>query len=271
MDFCKYADNQLLDNNIIPNYLHYLANIRNLKASSIQRKLISLKLFYKFLVDQNYISNNYFDNHTLKLKKEHSLPKVLSIEEIKNILCELESQLNNANTVNSIWRASRNLALIDLLISTGIRIGEAANITIEDIIMPNRSILIHGKGRKQRIVYISCEQTWQNIIEWIDTRAKINTASEALFVNRYGNSLSVHGIEYIYRTIKEAAQINSKSTPHYLRHTFATNLLENGADLRSVQELLGHSSVATTQIYTEVSIERKKHVLNMYNYRNKIL
>ena len=91
-----------------------------------------------------------------------------------------------------------------------------------------------------------------------------------LFVNRYGKQLGIHGIEYIYNQLKMDAKINPKSTPHYLRHTFATYLLANGADLRSVQEILGHSSVAITEIYTEVTANRKKQVLNKYNYRNKL-
>lgn len=153
---------------------------------------------------------------------------------------------------------------------TGIRIGEASNISLSDIIFPERTILIHGKGRKQRLIYISCLQTWTNLTQWIKIRKVNSTNTDKLFVNRFGNQLGIHGIEYIYNTLRTAAGINEKSTPHYLRHTFATNLLANGADLRSVQEILGHSSVSTTEIYTEVTTKRKKQVLNKFNYRNKL-
>lgn len=126
------------------------------------------------------------------------------------------------------------------------------------------------KGRKQRLIYISCKQTWNNLLQWLKVRRTRPVNTDKVFVNRFGKQISIHGIEYIYNNIKIAAKINENSTPHYLRHTFATNLLANGADLRSVQEILGHSNIATTEIYTEVTTKRKKQVLNKYNYRNKL-
>lgn len=135
---------------------------------------------------------------------------------------------------------------------------------------PSPVSLVHGKGRKQRLIYISCLQTWSNLSRWMKLRKTLITQTDKLFVNRYGNQLGIHGIEYIYQTAAAAADLSGHSTPHYLRHTFATNLLANGADLRSVQEILGHASVSTTEIYTEVTAKRKKQVLTRYNYRNKL-
>lgn len=141
---------------------------------------------------------------------------------------------------------------------------------MDDIIESEKILLIHGKGRKQRLIYISCDETWNNLNKWLNIRKEMDISTDKLFVNRSGNQLGIHGIEYIYKRIKENAGINPSSTPHYLRHTFATNLLSNGADLRSVQELSGHSSVAITEIYTEITTQRKKEVLDKYNFRNTL-
>ena len=269
-DFNSFINNHELSNESILQYIQELTITRRLKDTTINRKLIVLKIFFEYLHSKNYIESNYFSSHQFKFKKEKRLPKTLAIKETSKLLSCVTEQSINANSDFEKWKTSRNLALIDILISTGIRIAEAANITINDIIGSERVILIHGKGRKQRLIYISCPETWNNITLWIKMRKTRSTNTNMLFVNRYGEPISIHGIEYIYNSLKMQSGININSTPHYLRHTFATNLLANGADLRSVQEILGHSSVSTTEIYTEVTTKRKKQVLNKYNYRNKL-
>lgn len=269
-DFCKFFKEKYPDDSVILEYVQHLIQERNLKDSTINRKLIVLKMFFEYLYTQRYIDQNYFLSHTFKFKKERKLPKTLAIKETSKLLSYIISQNLVTKSDYDTWKTSRNLALFDVLISTGIRIGEASSISLNDIILSERTILIHGKGRKQRLIYISCPQTWANIMQWLKVRKSHPVYTDKLFVNRYGNQLSIHGIEYIFNRLKTAAGINEKSTPHYLRHTFATNLLANGADLRSVQEILGHSSVSTTEIYTEVTTKRKKQILNKYNYRNKL-
>lgn len=269
-DFNRFIVDKELSEETVLAYIQELSQRRKLKDTTINRRLIVLKMFFKFLYTQKYIETNYFENLTFKFKKEKRLPKILSVTETSKLLKCSENQRLAAKSDFEIWKSSRNLALIDILVSTGIRIAEAAEISLSDIIMSERVILIHGKGRKQRLIYISCSETWSNLLRWIKVRNSRPTATDKLFVNRYGEQISIHGIEYIYRSVKEIAHINFNSTPHYLRHTFATNLLANGADIRSVQEILGHSSVSTTEIYTEVTAKRKKQVLKKYNYRNKL-
>lgn len=270
MDFAMTTQPNPLEENTILNYVQELSQIRHLKDSTITRKLVVLKMFFEYAHSHNYIQQNYFLLHSFKFKREKHLPKTLAVKETTRLLNCAATKATTAITVFEKWKTMRDLALIDVLISTGIRIAEASNISLADIILSERTILIHGKGRKQRLIYISCPQTWANLMQWLKIRQQIFADTDKVFVNRYGNQLGIHGIEYIYNRLKKESGINTRSTPHYLRHTFATNLLTNGADLRSVQELLGHSNVSTTERYTEVTTKRKKQVLDKYNYRNKM-
>ncbi|MEE1321216.1 MAG: tyrosine-type recombinase/integrase [Acutalibacteraceae bacterium] len=269
-DFCNYLSNNKLQKDIVLHYTSYLLNERQLQESTIKRRLVVLKMFFEFLYQNGHIEQNYYQHYTFKFKKERKLPKTLSIEEATKLILHLTNNTKREPATFAYWKAHRDLALIDLLISSGIRIEEASNISLEDIIFSEQTILIHGKGRKQRLIYISCDETWTNLLSWLKIRNNVKSNTNKIFVNRFGNQISIHGIEYIYNSVKKSCGINEHSTPHYLRHTFATNLLANGADLRSVQEILGHSSVTTTEIYTEVTMKHKKHILTKYNYRNSI-
>lgn len=263
--FCEFEKNILS-----PDICAYISHLQSLhiKDTSIKRKIVSLRIFYDYLADKKLIDHSPFNGLKFRFRQEHKLPKTLSIAEVKRLLeCFEEGDSNK--TMFASKQFTRDAALIDMLISTGIRVGEAAAIKFEDIIMYERSVLIHGKGRKQRIIFISSPVTWQRIICQLRMQKKYSS-TQFLFTNRHDMPLTSHSIEKIYAKYVAKAKINPNSTPHFLRHTFATNLLINGADIRSVQELLGHSSIATTQIYTEVSSKRKRQVLHKYNYRNKL-
>ncbi len=264
--FFSYEQNIL--NPDICSFVSYLSSGLKLKDASVRRKIITLKCFYSYLIDAEVIDRSPFAKLKFRFKQEHKLPKTLSVKDVSKILNCFNEVNYEALTVFAKFEYTRDSALIDLLISTGIRIGEAAAITLDDVIISERTLLIHGKGRKQRLIYISSPITWSRLTTLIKERKY--SGGNNLFVNRYGNPISIHGIEFIYKKYLKKAKISTHSTPHFLRHTFATNLLVNGADLRSVQEILGHASVATTQIYTEVTTQRKKQVLNKYNYRNKL-
>ena len=248
-------------------YFGYLQKVLNLRDTSIRRKIVTLKNFYEFLEYNQIINANPFEKLKFMFRQEKKLPKTLTIKEVSALLNCFNIDVDKISDFQR-KQIVRDSALIDLLISTGIRIGEASSIMLDDIIVNERTILIHGKGRKQRLIYISSHITWERLNVLIKNRKK--ERGEYLFVNREGKQLSIYSIENIYKKYAKKAKVNPKSTPHYLRHTFATNLLANGADLRSVQEILGHASVSTTQIYTEVSNVRKKQVLKKFNYRNKL-
>lgn len=269
VNFVKFEKNYCSNKNSILEYIDYLKNQRKLKDSTIQRKLIIINQFYDFLLDKKIVKFKV-SKIKFKVKLEKKLPKTLSILEVKKMITVLEENVSKSKTDFGYIIAYRDMIAIELLICTGIRINELSLLRITDINRVDRTILINGKGKKQRLIYISSSNTWNKLKEWFKIRSKLDSIDSNLLLNRYNKSLSISAIEDIFKKYRNKANINQESTPHYLRHTFATQLLNNGADLRSVQELLGHSSIKVTEIYTEVSHIRKKQVLKKYNYINKL-
>lgn len=259
-----------IDNIEINTYIKWLQDVRGLKDSSIKRHYVAIKAFFKYLVFKKIIAHSPIENLNISFKTYRSLPKTLSLSEIEKLLT---STLNDLNSLKSEFRKNiciRNRAIIEMLYCLGLRIGELVNIRLEDIDLKEQTILIHGKGRKERILFISSTEVLNILKEWLDIRYVFNPLNTFVFVNKYGDQLSIFSIEDIFYKYRDLSGIDKRATPHFLRHTFATQLLSNGADLRAVQEILGHSSITTTQIYIEVSTERKKQVLLKFNARNNI-
>lgn len=264
--FFRHLENK---KDILNGYLAFL-NAKGYKTASIKRKIVSVSLFYDYLVKEKAARENPFKNVDLKLRRDKRLPRTINIPNIRKILLFLEKERSQSKTEYSLFATSRNLALFDLLITTGIRIGEASNIKLEDINFSERIILIHGKGKKERLIYVSSGNCWKNLDDYYCLRKEIVSDSTAFFINKHLYSLGTHSIDSLFRNIIKKLKLNKNITPHCLRHTFATNLLSNGGDIRTLQELLGHSSIATTEIYTHIDLKRKIKVLNKCNYRNKI-
>lgn len=269
-NFLNYINKDKIEQIDILNYINYLFDEKKLKDRSIKRKIISLKIYFNFLEDNSIIKINPFTKLKFKFKQEKKLPKTLQKNEVKKLLETVYDELNSSITPYKKFETIRNISLLEILISTGIRIQEASLITLNDISLQEKTIIIHGKGRKERQLFILNKYVLSSLKNWLTIRKTSSPKCNNIFINKYGNPLSIHSIENIFRKYKTLSNINIKATPHYLRHTFATNLLTNGADLRSVQEILGHSSISTTQIYLEISSNRKKQVLQKYNYRNNL-
>lgn len=269
-NFLNYINKETIEQIDILNYINYLFDEKKLKDRSIKRKIISLKIYFNFLEDNSIIKTNHFNKLKFKFKQEKKLPKTLQKNEVKKLLETAYNELNSSKTTYKKFETIRNISLLEILISTGIRIQEASLITLNDISLQEKTIIIHGKGRKERQLFILNKYVLSSLKNWLTIRKTSSPKCNNIFINKYGNPLSIHSIENIFRKYKTLSNINIKATPHYLRHTFATNLLTNGADLRSVQEILGHSSISTTQIYLEISSNRKKQVLQKYNYRNNL-
>ena len=192
------------------------------------------------------------------------------MEEIKNLISATSMEFQSVSTDYKRRLSIRNMCIIELLFCLGLRIGEISALDLCDYNRDENTLLIHGKGNKERMLFISSPVVCQKMKLWIRTRDELQPKDNAIFVNHRGDRLGIYGIEKIFYKYRQLSGINPHSTPHYLRHSFATQLLNNGANIRDVQELMGHNSIATTQIYTEISITRKKEILEKYNGRNFI-
>ena len=231
-------------------YLKYLDKL-NYKNTSISRMLSSLRGFYRYLMVKDVVSVNYFKLLS-NPKKEKKVPNYLQYDEFEKIIRSIP-----CDTALGI----RNSLLIELLYATGIRVSELVNIKLKDITIKEKSIRIIGKGNKERIVYYG-EYASIALKKYLDTSRDVllkNKNNVYLLVNHLGNQLTTAGVRDILEKIVQLASLKHKISPHTLRHTFATHLLSEGADLRAVQELLGHESLSTTQIYTHVGLDRLKN------------
>lgn len=238
----------------IMNYLKYLDSF-DYKNVSISRNLSSIRSFYTYLVEIKLIENNIF-KRIKNPKVEKKLPNYLSEDEIYIIMSELKE-----NTKEEI----RNKCLFELFYSTGLRVSEASNLKLQDIDIKNGTILVFGKGSKERIVYFG-ETLKRLLMKYLCVREEFLTGNnEYLFLNSKGTQLTRQSMEAIINKIMQKSIINHKISPHTLRHSFATHLLDNGADLKSVQELLGHENLDTTEIYTHVSNEQLKNEYRKYH------
>lgn len=241
-DFHHFGDVHFTD---IEAYLTYLDE-KQLARSSVARKISSLRAFYTFLVKNEYLKDNPFINVELK-KKPKRLPEFFYEK-------EMETLIKAASGDTPL--AQRNQALVEVLYATGIRVSECVSLTIKQIDFDLKIMLIHGKGGKDR--YVSFGQYALRALQRYlnDGRLKLlkKQNHDVVFVNHLGKPLTSAGIEYILRQIIKKTDLTANIHPHMLRHTFATQMLNHDADLRTVQALLGHSSLSTTQIYTHVTM-----------------
>lgn len=234
--------------------LTYLSNLqtKGKAVSTISRNLAAIKSFYQYLVRERYLEKDPAA-HLESPKLEKKLPKVLSVHEVEELLRQ----------PNSLLPAGlRDKAMLELLYATGIRVSELISLNISDVNLDMGYIKCYGKGSKERIVPLGsiaakCVQDYLG-----KGRPKLVRTYEeaALFINHHGNRLTRQGFWKIIKKYAHEANIVKEITPHTLRHSFATHLLENGADLRSVQEMLGHADISTTQIYTHVTRNHLKEV-----------
>ena len=268
LDFYQHLAQQgiseiAIDATSAESYLYKLLK-QNITRRSIARKISSLRSYFKFLVKNSFYDSNPFLNiETQKYQK--NLPSFLSIEEIKQLLEAVVSPDKDMN--------QRNWLIIHLLYGTGVRVSELTSIKLKDIDHDQRIIKVFGKGSKERLVFIN-EFAYAYLDEYLKMvrpklMAKYQKEHDLVLVNNRGEAISNRGIELIVKKMGQELRPPKDIYPHMLRHSFATHLMDNGMDIRSVQELLGHQSLSATQVYTHVSLTSLRRVYDQAHPRSR--
>ena len=253
----------------------YLGSLseRGLKDSTIKRKVATIRGFYNFLEEERLVAESPARRLRRQCSMRRTIPRVMSSQQVETVLLAAHENVRASRSAGGIRfsRALRNRAMIEILFSTGIRSEELVRLGLIDIDMERKTLHVWGKGHRDRLLYLSSEEVLECIAQHLGDRRTCNPKSEALFLNRSGERLNVQSVGLIFRKLARQAGLPRHVTPHCLRHSMATFLIENGADIRSAQEILGHASIQTTQIYLEVSRHRKEAVLSQFNQRNRMV
>jgi len=267
-EFASFLDQEgieftTVDARTIRMYMTHLMTINNIRKT-IARKLSSLKSFYKYLIRNDITNDNPLDTID-RQKIDKKLPEVLPIEQVIELF---SITISNKAEINL-----RNKAIAETLYASGIRVSEMVNIKLEDLNLNNLTCKVKGKGNKERIVFIN-DFAKDSLCDYLEhgrliLLSKVNDPKPYVFINNSGNKLSSRGVEMIIKAMGRKLKQPKDIYPHMLRHSFATHLMDNGADIRNVQELLGHKSISATQIYTHVSKSHLKEVYQKSNPRAK--
>jgi integrase/recombinase XerD len=277
-----YAGNEFVLISLNPSFIENWAGdlrLKNYSPASMRRKMIVLKVFCSYWVRKGILNESPFWRVKLSFGRIAQLPRSLSESEMRGLLIQAKKYKDNMNLSRkgavlaqgktlSPYRALRNLALVDLLFATGMRVGEVSALNMEDFVVPESVFRVKGKGGRDRLAFVVDEQTRGIQQDHLELRCRIASSSRALFLNASGERLSTQGIANIISQFRKDAGIERHITPHMLRHTVATLLLRNGVDIRVVQEFLGHASIVTTQRYTHVS---KDHLVQVLRERHPSL
>lgn len=264
------SENNLLwiSKSSIENYIDSLHN--TLKPKSVKRKIASLKAFFHYLEIEEIIEINPFHKIQIKYKEPFILPKTIPLKTIEKIMNYAYLVRNRQNTSLGKKIALRNTLILELLFATGMRISELCSLTNEQINFNDYIIKIYGKGSKERLIQI-CNKNVQNLLDEYRREFDFELKNyNYLFINRLCNRLSEQSVRNMINTYSKGAGVSIHITPHMFRHSFATLLLEQDVDIRYIQQMLGHSSITTTQIYTHTSINKQKNILSTKHPRNKL-
>jgi integrase/recombinase XerD len=240
------------------------------KPKSVKRKIASIKAFFHYLELEEILEINPFHKIQIKYKEPFILPKTIPLKNIETIISFAYLNYKKANTNYAKKTRLRNALILELLFATGMRISELCSLKMAQINLSEYIIKIYGKGSKERLIQI-CNKNVQVLLnKYIKERKQDSSNNDYLLINRLHNRLSEQSVRNMITNYAKQAGIPLHITPHMFRHSFATLLLEEDVDIRYIQQMLGHSSITTTQIYTHTSINKQKSILSIKHPRNNL-
>lgn len=251
--------------------MEYISDLhQKYKPKTIRRKIASVKAFCGYLEYEELVSENPFSRLRLKLNAPLILPRTIPLSSIEAILTAAYQVKSDAETPVQRNAAIRDIAVLELLFATGVRVSELCSLRCEDVRLDEGEIKIFGKGAKERYVQIANPDVLKAMLSYRETYEDTIGQVGTFFVNRRNGPLSDQSVRSIVNKYSKLAGVENHITPHMFRHSFATLLLEEGVDIRYIQRLLGHSSIVTTQIYTHVAGKKQRDILSEKHPRNKI-
>ena len=244
---------------LLENYISILH--QTYKPKSVKRKIASIKAFFRYLEYKEIVDRNPFNRIQIKFREPTILPKTIPLQILETLLATIYSQRSNATTTYQKRNALRDAAVIELLFATGIRITELCSLKTMDVNLYEKTILIYGKGAKERKIQIGNDDVITILQEYKKNFANEIQTCNHFFVNQSSRPLSDQAVRRMINKYTSLAAIELHITPHMFRHTFATSLLEADVDIRYIQEMLGHSSINITEIYTHVAMAKQRDIL----------
>lgn len=234
---------------------------KNYKPKTVKRKIASLKAFFHYLEYKETIARNPFNKIQIKFREPVILPKTIPLHTVETLLSVMYQQRTDAKTAYQKRNSLRDIAVIELLFGTGMRISELCSLKASAVNLYDRTILIYGKGSKERRIQIGNDNVVQILEEYKENFITEIQNCNHFFVNQSGKALSDQAVRRMINKYTSLAAIELHITPHMFRHTFATSLLEADVDIRYIQEMLGHSSINITEIYTHVAMAKQRDIL----------
>lgn len=264
--FFEYAMEDLPGKEKIEDYITELH--KKFKQKTVKRKIASLKAYYNYLVEKEIINDTPFRKIKVKFKETMVLPRIIPREEIEQLLNYMYAQENEGNVKYKYWL--RDIAVVETLFATGARVYEISNIKEDSVNLNTGLIRIMGKGGKERYIQIASSEILGILKNYYRKNAEEIKQSGFFFVNNRGGRYTEQSIRLMLKKYTKLAGIERNITPHMFRHSFATYLIEEGVDISCVQQILGHSSIKTTQIYIHVAAKKQAEILRELHPRNRM-